>query len=399
MDYLEELYTDHQQIMLNREDAFRRFYIDEVDWDERLNLIMGARGVGKTTAILQRIAEAHGTDEKALYLSMDDLNASQYCLLDIAKAHYQNGGTHLYIDKIHKYASWSQELKNINDKYKKIKVVASGSSILEIQKGQADLSRRAVEWNMPGLSLREYINIETKLDLPKFTIADIVKDHVAIAHDLLKKINPGEYFSDYLKHGYYPFYLEGKRQYGKKLNNVLNITLEVDLPYLLAVDVSKINKLKKLIYILTTQAPFTPNVSKLGAVLELDRGTMYRYLNYLEKASIIKMLWKKGKSYSLMSRPDKLYLHNTNLFYLTQKSVNVGSLRESFFVNQVSYEHDIRLPEAGDFIVDDMYTFEVGGAGKTYKQIANIPNSYVVADNLSIGSGNKIPVWLFGFLY
>lgn len=399
MKYLSELYTDHQQIILNKEDSFRRFYINEIDWEERLNIIVGARGVGKTTAVLQHIAERHNTSEEALYVSMDDLNASQYRLLDIAKAHYENGGTHLYIDEIHKYANWSQELKNINDKYRKIKVVASGSSILEIQKGNADLSRRAVEWHMPGLSLREYINVETGLDLAKLTVADIVSDHISIAHDIVKNAHPGQFFSEYLRYGYYPFYLEGKRQYGKKLNNVLNTTLEIDLPYTLGVDVSKIDKLKKLIYILTTQAPFTPNISKLGSALELDRGTLYRYLNYLERASIIKMLWKEGKSYSLLSKPDKLYLHNTNLFYLTQREVNIGTLRESFFVNQVSYAHDIRLPVAGDFIVDGKYTFEVGGAGKSYKQIADIPNSYVIADNLLVGTGNKIPVWLFGFLY
>lgn len=394
-----EVYKEHQTILASAAFSFRRFYIDTIDWEERLNFILGARGSGKTSIILQRILETFGTDDKALYISMDDLVIAQYNLLEIADYHIQRGGTHLFIDEIHKYANWSQELKNINDKYKQLKVVVSGSNILDIQKGKSDLSRRAVEWEVPGLSLREYINIETGQNIAALTLADLLKNHVAIAHEITKLVKPGAFFQPYLEHGYYPFYLEGKKGYHKKLNNVLNVTLEVDMPQLLGVDVSKIPILKKLIYILTTQTPFTPNITQLGASLGVDRGTLYRYLNYLEKCSITKMLWDKGKSYSLMSKPDKLYLHNTNLFYLTQSQVDKGSLRESFLVSQLSYQHELKLPPAGDFLVDDNYILEVGGKNKGYKQIANMVNSYIAADDLLVGSGNRIPLWMFGYLY
>ena len=396
---MDELYQEFQERLLNVSTTFRRSFMDKIDWNERLNMIVGARGVGKSTLMLQRIKEAHENMEEVLYVSMDYLFASHYTLLDIAKYHYEKGGRYLYIDEIHKYENWSQELKNINDKYQKLKVVASGSSILEIMKGKADLSRRAVDYEMPGLSFREYINIETECNFSTVTIEDIVTNHREIATEILKDIQPGKYFTEYLKKGYYPFYLEGKNQYSKKLNNVLNITLEVDLTQQLNVEVSKINQLKKLVYILTTQAPFTPNISKIAASIGLDRGTLTKYLNYLEKASIVKMLWNKGRSYSILEKPDKLFLHNTNLFYLANREVNIGTLRESFFVNQVSYEHSINLPQKGDFFVDDTYTFEIGGPKKSYKQIADVPDSYIVSDNLSVGTSNRIPVWLFGFLY
>lgn len=399
MAKLEDVYVEYQRILNNFETDFRRFYIDDIDWNERLSIITGARGVGKTTIMLQRIVEAHLTNPGVLYISMDDLVVSQFRLLDIADYHYQLGGTHLFVDEIHKYRNWSQELKNINDRYKKMKVVVSGSSILDIQKGQADLSRRAVEYEVPGLSLREYINIEAGTSFDKLALEDVLTSHVDIAQQITKVIKPGVYFKDYLQYGYYPYYLEGKKSYTRKLNNVLNITLEVDLPLLLGVEVSMIPKLKKLIYILTTQAPFTPNITRLGASLELDRGTLYKYINYLEKASLIRMMWKKGKSYSLMTKPDKLYLHNTNLYYLANSNMNIGTLRESFVVSQLGFEHDLRLPPQGDFIVDDKHILEVGGKSKSYKQIANLPDSYVVSDDLLVGAGNKIPVWMFGFLY
>lgn len=396
---IEDVYVEYQRILSSFVSTFRRAYIDDIDWEERLTIITGARGVGKTTIMLQRIQETYGNDEKVLYVSMDDLVVSQFSIVDLAAYHYQRGGTHLFIDEVHKYANWSQELKNVNDKYKQLKVVASGSSILDILRGRADLSRRAVEYHVVGLSFREYLNIEAQTDFPVLSLTDILADHVSIAQDISRKVKPGVYFADYLQGGYYPYYLEGKKSYLRKLNNVLNITLEVDLPMLLGVEIAKVPKLKKLIYILTTQAPFTPNITQLGASLELDRGTLYRYLNYLERASIIKLLWKKGKSYSLMSKPDKLYLDNTNLFYLTNTNVNTGTLRESFIVSQLSYRHELRLPPAGDFIVDDKYVLEVGGKGKGYKQIADLPDSYIVSDDLLVGAGNKIPAWLFGFVY
>lgn len=396
---LEVLYTEHLRILNSLRTTFRRFYIDKIYWDERLNMLLGARGSGKTTLLLQHIKEKFGSSDEALYISMDDMMVTPFKLIEIAEFHYQRGGTHLFVDEIHKYENWSQELKNINDRYKSMKVVVSGSSILDLNQGKADLSRRAVEWELPGLSFREFLNIESGNQFSAYSLDEIVNNHIDIAGEIISKVKPLEYFRSYLEYGYYPFYLEGKKSYLKKLNAVLNVTLEVDLPLLLGVEARKISVLKKLIYILTINAPFTPNISKLSASIGIDRSSLYRYLHYLEKASIIKLVWKKGKSYSIMAKPDKLFLNNTNLYYLSNSTVNTGSLRESFFVSQLSYEHTISLPAKGDFYIDDCYLFEVGGKNKGYEQIANIENSYVAADNIMIGSRNTIPLWLFGFLY
>ena len=396
---IENLYEDFHTKLQNLNSSFRRAFIDDIDWNEKLNVILGARGVGKTTLILQHIQETHDDLSGVLFISMDDILTNMFRLVDIAKYHVLKGGTHLYIDEIHKYFNWSQELKNIYDRYNSLKVVATGSSILDLQKGQADLSRRAVETMMPGLSLREYINIERNLDFPACSLEDILENHVDIVQEILKVVTPGQYFTDYLKHGYYPFYLQGRKNYQKKLHNIVNMTIEVDMLYQLNMEVSNIHKVKKLIYILSNQAPFTPNISKLGVALELNRVTVYKYLNYLANGSITRMIWPGGKSFSAMQKPDKLFLHNTNLFYLTQARPNIGSLRESFFVNQLSHENSISIPTKGDFMVNDIYTFEIGGKGKTYKQIANIPDSYIVSDDILIGRGNKIPLWLFGWLY
>ncbi|WP_235291301.1 ATP-binding protein [Portibacter lacus] len=396
---MENVLTEHQNSLAFLNPRFRRLIIDDIDWNDRLTFILGPRGVGKTTLILQHIKEKFGTDPRALYISMDDLVVSQYKLIDIAKYHFNSGGTHLFIDEIHKYENWSIELKNIYDKLKPYSVVASGSSILEVQQGNADLSRRSITVNIPGLSFREYINIENNSNYQRCSLWDIMDYHVDIAHDIVKEIKPTMLLSDYVKYGYYPFYLEGKQNYHKKLGNVLNLILESDIPYLMNTDISKVAKVRKLIYILSTQVPYQPNISKLAGSLELNRATLTSYLHYLEKASILNLLWDAGKSYSALSKPGKIYLQNCNLSFLSQRNVNIGTLRETFFLNQINVDHQVNLSKKGDFLVEDKFTFEIGGMNKDFSQLEGVPNSYVVADDLLIGSGNKIPLWLFGFLY
>ncbi len=394
----ENIRADHLQAVESRERLFRRPLIDEIDWSDRLIFILGARGVGKTTMICEHLHESFGSDPSALYVSMDSLSVIDIRLIDIAIAHHERGGTHLFIDEIHKYPQWSLELKNIHDRYRKLRVVASGSNILEIQKGKADLSRRGVDYYLHGLSFREFIEIESGVELPSIGLQDLLEGHVDFAQEIQRKVKPLQYWDDYLRFGFYPFYLENRKSYSRKLNNILNLTLEIDLPQLLGVDVSKVDKIKKLIYILTTQVPFIPNVTKLSETLGLDRATLTTYLQYLEKASIACLLWNKGKSYSLLTKPDKIYLHNTNLYYLTRSQINTGTLRECFFASQLSGRHELRLAEKGDFIVDDRYIIEVGGKKKRYKQIADLPDSYLATDDLMVGVGNRIPLWAFGFL-
>ncbi len=399
---MEVLRTEHNQALqrLGDEALFQRIVMEEIGWEERLLFIKGARGIGKTTLILQHIMTKFKFDERALYVSMDNIALSNKTLVEIATDHYNRGGTHLFIDEIHKYQNWSLELKNIYDKFKKFHVVASGSSILELYKGNADLSRRGVTHVLYGLSLREYVNISTNQHVKKYTLEEILKDHVSIANDILKKVNPLKYFNAYLSHGYYPFYLEGTKYFHQKLNTAINQIIEVDIPRIYNIDNSNISKVKKLLYHIAISVPFQPNSSKLAESLDISRQTLNTYLNYLEEGQILQLLWNSQKSYSLISKPDKIYLQNTNLCYLIPtSSANVGNLRETFFMNQVSTQHKVSSSAKGDFLVDDKFTFEIGGQNKSFKQIADMPDSYVGMDNELIGSGNRIPLWLFGYLY
>lgn len=396
---MEQLFIEYKETLAALKPRFRRNFIDEIDWEEPLLFILGSRGVGKTTLILQYIKEKFGTSNTALYISMDDLALSNYTLLDLAKKHVQNGGTHLFVDEIHKYQNWSQELKNIRDKMKELKVVATGSSILNIQKGNADLSRRSVVYTLHGLSFREFLTIELKLQLPILSLTDILQNHETIVPQLLEQFKPLPYFSAYLKHGYFPFYLEGTKNYHHKLGNVLNVVLEQDMALLEGVDLTKIPKIRKLIYLLSTQAPYQPNITKLAEALETDRITLLNYLNSLQRASVLTLTRLKGKFYTQLTKPDKIFLQNTNLLYLSQSQVNIGTLRETFFANQIGLKHQLTLAPKGDFVVNDTYTFEVGGPSKSFQQIAGIKNSYLAVDEMPLGINNKIPLWLFGFMY
>ncbi|HAT75877.1 MAG TPA: AAA family ATPase [Flavobacterium sp.] len=396
---MDQIYIEYKETLAALKPRFRRDFIDEIDWEESLLFILGSRGVGKTTLMLQYIKEKFGTSSTALYISMDDLSLSNYTLLDLAKRHAQNGGTHLFVDEIHKYNNWSQELKNIRDKIKELRVVASGSSILDIQKGNADLSRRSVVYTLHGLSFREYLNIELKLNLPIISLTDIVSNHEIIVPQLLEQFKPLQHFATYLKYGYFPFYLEGIKNYHHKLGNVLNVVLEQDMALIEGVDLTKIPKIRKLIYLLSTQVPYQPNITKLAEALETDRITLLNYLNSLQKASVLTLVRLNGKLYTQLTKPDKIFLQNTNLLYLSQSNVNIGTLRETFFANQIGIKHQLTLAQRGDFMVDDTYTFEVGGANKSFQQIADIKNSYLVIDEMPLGVKNKIPLWLFGFMY
>jgi predicted AAA+ superfamily ATPase len=396
---MEQLFIEYKETLAALKPRFRRNFIDEIDWEEPLLFILGSRGVGKTTLILQYIKEKFGTSNTALYISMDDLALSNYTLLDLAKKHVQNGGTHLFVDEIHKYQNWSQELKNIRDKMKELKVVATGSSILNIQKGNADLSRRSVVYTLHGLSFREFLTIELKLQLPILSLTDILQNHETIVPLLLEQFKPLPYFSAYLKHGYFPFYLEGTKNYHHKLGNVLNVVLEQDMALLEGVDLTKIPKIRKLIYLLSTQAPYQPNITKLAEAIETDRITLLNYLNSLQRASVLTLTRLKGKFYTQLTKPDKIFLQNTNLLYLSQSQVNIGTLRETFFANQIGLKHQLTLAPKGDFVVNDTYTFEVGGPSKSFQQIAGIKNSYLAVDEMPLGINNKIPLWLFGFMY
>jgi uncharacterized protein len=397
MDFLPVI---HQQYLRNLKSSFKRDLLHQIDWTNRMIGITGARGVGKTTLLLQHINQVFGYSENVLYLTMDHIQLSGLSILDIAAYHSANGGTHLFIDEIHKSNNWSGELKTIYDLYPGLNVVFTSSSILEIYKGQADLSRRVVMYDMNGLSFREFLQIETGIDLDVFSLDNVLTNHVEMAHHILDLgIKPIKHFKQYLEYGHYPFYLENISAYPIKLLNIINLTLEIDLVCIKNVEPASIPKLKKLIHLLATSVPFQPNISKLAGSVEITRNTLLQYLQYLSQAKILNMLQDAGSSYSYIAKPEKIFLHNTNLMSCLQPNkVNIGSARETFFVNALSTTYQINTTSQGDFLVSDTFRFEIGGQSKTTKQKAGLSDSYIVVDDVEIGSKNKIPLWLFGFL-
>jgi uncharacterized protein len=396
---MEQLYEFHEAYIKKTKLSYKRYLLDTINWDAQLIAIKGPKGVGKTTLILQKIKELPKTDIP-LYISMDSIAVKSYTLFEIASYHIQHGGTHLFIDEIHKYADWSREIKTIYDLYPDLKIVFSGSSILQIYKSYADLSRRVVSYNLEGLSFREFIFFETGQHFESNTLQQIITSHQEIAAEITTKINVLPLFKAYLQYGYYPFYKENKSDFANKLEQVVNNALDVDLPFMLEINVHNIFKLKKLLVWLATELPFQPNISKLAASLELNRNTLNTYLYYLEESKLLQLLQESGKSYSTLTKPEKIFLHNTNLIYaITKNKGNVGTEREIFFFNQLSAKHKVHTSKVGDFMVDEKLIFEVGGAHKTFTQIANTENSYLALDEIAVGNRNKIPLWLFGFLY
>lgn len=396
MDILRE---KHNTYLNNTNLEFIRNIISELPWAEQLLGIKGSRGVGKTTLLLQYIKMNYGLSTEALYISLDDIIFSEWKLVDVVDDFVKKGGKHLFVDEVHKYANWSIELKNIYDYHKNLRVVFTGSSLLEILNSSADLSRRALVYNLQGLSFREYLELYHQLKFDSYSLEDILSKQ-SISVNICSKIKPLAYFSNYLKHGYYPFYNNDEALYYKKVNSVINMILEVELPLLRRVEISKVIKIKQLLYIVSQSVPFKPNITSLSNKIGITRNTLVEYLRYLNEVNLLNTINKNSFGVSLLQKPDKIFLENTNLSYaLGNKQADVGNIRETFFLNQLSYKHKVRYPEKGDFLVDETYLFEVGGKNKTNKQIKNIDNSFLAVDDLEVSMDNKIPLWLFGFLY
>ncbi|MDR0738286.1 MAG: AAA family ATPase, partial [Prevotellaceae bacterium] len=346
-----------------------RYLMKDIYWNDRLFAIVGARGTGKTTMMLQYI-KLHLDIKKALYVSLDDLFFSNNRLVDVAAQLSLQGVTHLFVDEIHKYPyeTWAQELKNIYDTYSDLHVVFSGSSMLEIYKGNADLSRRAVQYELRGLSFREFLEFENVIKLKPISLNDLLKDHIMMASDIVKRINPEKItllFNRYLKMGFYPYYKENSENYGQRVANVINTVLEGDLPAIEKIEFMTTLKIKRLLGIITTLAPFTPNISELSKNVNTTRPHLLKSIDYLERARILGLLRAKN-SIGNMSKPEKIYLDNTNIAYaLGGTSTNVGNVRETFFFNQLRAIGAVTSSNKGDFVVQEKYTFEVGGAKKT----------------------------------
>ena len=381
---------------------FTRSVMHEIAWNEaRLIGLKGARGVGKTTLLFQYI-KLHLSDKinEVLYISLDNLYFNNNNLLALIDQFVKRGGNHLFIDEVHRYPNWSQELKNAYDDYPELRIVFTGSSMLEILNARADLSRRAIVYTMGGLSFREYLSIKNIHTFQPYSLDEILKNHQEFAVQISKEIRPLQWFQGYLEGGYYPYFIESESLYRTKVEEVVRMMLEIELPALRGLENQYILKIKQLLMVLAESVPFTPNVSKLAERIGINRNTLIAYLKNLQDVGLTMHLFSESTGITRLQKPEKIYLENTNLMYaLNPKQVNLGSIRETFWMNQLSQLHNVTLPQNGDFLIDNQYTFEIGGKNKSSKQIQGINDAYVVKDDIEIGSAGVIPLWLFGFLY
>lgn len=395
---LEQLHHFSNQILTQKIPRYKRFLYDKIDFDERLIGILGSRGVGKTTLLLQYIQSIY-REKETLYITADHPLVFEAKLFAIAEEFEKSGGEVLIIDEIHKIKNFEIDLKLIYDSFFSLKVIFTGSNAVAIDNAKADLSRRAMIYKLPVLSFREYLEIEADQRFASVSLVDLLQNHQTLAVDIVREIKPFVHFESYLKGGAYPFFLISKNSYIPKLLNASLQVIESDLPMIHSIESDKINALKKMMIMLCKSQPFDINISKLTAAVGLNQRTLYRYLWVLESAGLIRIIGAKSSGTSIISKPEKIYLDNTNLFSIFCTEPKIGTIRETFFASSLAYAHRLDYPKQGDFLIDNRYIFEVGGKDKAFDQIKDLPNSFVVADDIEVGSGNKVPLWLFGFLY
>lgn len=396
------LFQKHRKKISQVSLDFTRHAIDDIPWNQRLVGIKGSRGVGKTTLMLQYIKRYFPGSEDVLYASLDDIWFSSNSLVELADQFVKYGGKRLFLDEVHKYPDWARELKNIYDDHSGLQVVFTGSSMLELLNARADLSRRAVIYRMQGMSFREYLEMETGLKFAVVPLDTILQDHASVTDPIIEQLRPLKYYEQYIKSGYYPFYLESGEYYYLQLEEIIKYIIEVELPLLRGVDVLYARKLKALLLIIAESAPFIPNIVRLAERTGINRNTLLTYIHYLEEAELIHTVYKQAKGITRLQKPDKVLLNNTNIAYaITPGKPDVGSLRESFFVNQAGFDHTVTYAERGDFILNDQLLFEIGGRSKGKKQLSawSEGKRFLVADDIEYGYRNRIPLWLFGFLY
>ena len=391
---MERLFTLYRRKLDETETGFVRYMHSRINWDSRLIVIVGSRGVGKTTMILQHIMLTQTANE-SLYIAADNTYFTSHSLFDTASAFAGQGGKVLYIDEAHKYLDWSREVKMIYDYLPELKVIVTGSSIMEIIKGtDADLSRRAITYTMEGLSFREYLNLTLGTDIQPFSLDEILAGNAVLPAGIK---HPLMHFKEYLTRGYFPF--SNQDDYLTRLENVINHTLEIDIPSFARMNIATSRKLKQLLEVISANVPFKPNFSEIGRAISTDRGTVADYMVYLEKSGLIRQLGVAGSGMRVMEKPEKIYLGNTNFIYaLADGTPNIGNVRETFFLSALCINYRPTASPVSDFIVDGR-TFEVGGKGKTGKQIQGTENAYIVKDDIEYAYRNTIPLWSFGLNY
>jgi len=379
---------------------FSRYLMDEINWDNRLIGIKGARGTGKTTMLLQWLRKLKLSPSKAAYLSIDDMYFTVNSLLDTGRDFHLKGGKVLVLDEVHKYPGWAREVKNLYDRYSDLQIVFTGSSIINISKQEGDLSRRALIYELHGLSYREYLLLNKITNVGRISLQTIINTDKSLRDLFQKDFRPMEYFQDYLAYGYYPFSVEDKEGYPQRLRQLVRNIVESDMAELKGFDIRNAKKMLQLIYIIAQQVPFKPNIIKLAEKSRIHRNSVSNYLYFLEEARLINMLYPSGSSIATLQKPEMIYLNNTNLmFAMASGKPMTGSIRETFFYSQLIVQHKVRHPKASDFEIDGRYIFEIGGKNKGRGQIQGLKNAYIVKDNMEYPVGNALPLWLFGFLY
>ena len=403
---MDSLFRKSDRLLANTQTEIIRDKMNEIHWNAQLVTIMGAKGVGKSTLIKQYIKQNYRLgDRRILYCSADTVDFSMRTLVGLAEEFSIHGGELLAIDEIHKYKSgttdWSREIKEIHELYPDLKLIVSGSSLLRLREGDADLSRRAVKYTMPGLSFRESLRFYHGLEFKRWALDDILAHPYDLWQEVSSKCKPVVLFKEYLEKGYYPFLLEGEGEYYTKIEQVVNYIIEAELPQICKVDVANVRKLQALIALICSEVPFELNANKIAAAIEIGRDTIVEYLKYLGDAKVLNLLYSDKKKIGKLSKPDKVYLENPNILYaLTPTKAEIGTLRETFAICSLSESHTVEYGKAqDDFKVDGKYTFEIGGRSKGFSQIAGVENSYIFADDWDMPDGAKLPLWMLGFLY
>ena len=403
---MDALFRKSDRLLANTSTEIIREIMDEIHWNSQLISIMGAKGVGKSTLIKQYLKQNYEPgDRSVLYCSADTVDFSTRTLVELAEEFAIQGGELLVIDEIHKYKSgttdWSREIKEIYELFPDLKMIVSGSSLLRLREGDADLSRRAIKYTMPGLSFREALRFYHGLSFSKWSLDDILAHPHELWQMVSSKCKPVPLFKEYLEKGYYPFLLEGEGEYYTKIEQVINYIIETELPRICKVDIANVRKLQALVALICSEVPFELNANKIAASLEIGRDTVVEYLKYLGDAKVLNLLYSDKKKIGKLSKPDKVYLENPNILYaLAPTKADIGTLRETFAIGSLSESHNVEYgKEKGDFRVDSKYTFEIGGRSKDFSQIAGMKDSYIFADDWDIPDGAKLPLWMLGFLY
>jgi len=396
---LQPLFNNYHRKIAKIDMRFKRYLYAQINWDARIISIRGARGVGKTTMLLQHILENYKDIDQTLYASLDDLWFATHSLMDLVDWADQHGIRRLYLDEVHRYDRWMETLKNIYDSYPDISIVYTSSSLLIQDSAKVDLSRRQTDYTLYGMSFREFLAFEGVLHINAISLDELLQEHVSHAMQIVGNVKIAPLFEAYLAHGYYPYYRETGDDFPDRLRNTVSVVIDTDLPAVEKLSFETLQKVKKLVMIISERVPFEPNMSELWKQLSTSNDLGLRMLYALDKAQILALLTSKAKNYRFLYKPDKIFLDNPTLMHVLCPVVNKGNERETFFNSQMRVNHDVMRPLKGDFLVDDKYLFEVGGRRKSFEQIKDVSDSFLAVDDTEVGHGNRIPLWMFGLTY